>query len=232
MPRPRDTPYSTGSSDSAPALPDDTAPRCSPRRVALRGQSESALRPGAHRPLARTAQDDQLLLEQKILRDHRSHATGATQRRGHDGQVKQGEQEVLHARDSVGQTSGATQRCLNPGCSERIGNSRRTGEEQDRDADRRQPRLPTSRGPRRALDVAGHRRVPRRAPPTVPVASTIRARLMRGSRPAALRRCAFTWEEIDEAGARTATVAHAALGHDIYGSPMLYAVRVYHLPNA
>ena len=74
-----------------------------------------------------SAQDDQLLLEQKILRDHRSHATGATQRRGHDGQVKQGEQEVLHARDTVGQTSGATQRCLNPGFSERIGNSRRTG---------------------------------------------------------------------------------------------------------
>ena len=49
------------------------------------------------------------------------------QRRGHDGQVKQSEQEVLHARDSVGQTSGATQRCLNPGVSERIGNSRRTG---------------------------------------------------------------------------------------------------------
>ena len=40
---------------------------------------------------------------------------------------KQGEQEVLHARDSVGQTSGATQRCLNLGFSERIGNSRRTG---------------------------------------------------------------------------------------------------------
>ena len=47
----------------------------------------------AWRSLARTAQDDQLLLEQKILRDHRSHATGATQCRGHDGQVKQGEQE-------------------------------------------------------------------------------------------------------------------------------------------
>ena len=34
----------------------------------------------------------------------------------------------LHATTpSVGQTSGATQRCLNPGFSERIGNSRRTG---------------------------------------------------------------------------------------------------------
>ena len=42
-------------------------------------------------------------------------------------QVKQGEPEVLHARDRVGQTSGATQRDLKPGCSERIGNSRRTG---------------------------------------------------------------------------------------------------------
>ena len=31
------------------------------------------------------------------------------------------EEEVLHARDSVGQTSGATQRCLNPGFSKRIG---------------------------------------------------------------------------------------------------------------
>ena len=40
------------------------------------------------------------------------YATGATQPRGHDGQMKQGEQEVLHARDRVGQTSGATQRCL------------------------------------------------------------------------------------------------------------------------
>ena len=76
---------------------------------------ESAEQPVAQRqvrrPLASTAKDDQLLLEQEILRDHRSHATGATQLRGHDGQVKQGEQEVLHARVSVGQTSGATQRC-------------------------------------------------------------------------------------------------------------------------
>src|SRR3977135_872532 len=70
---------------------------------------ESAEQPVAQRqvrrPLASTAQDHQLLLEQKILRDHRSHATGATQLRGRDGQVKQGEQEVLHARDSVGHPS-------------------------------------------------------------------------------------------------------------------------------
>ena len=59
-----------------------------------------------------------------MLRDHRSHATGATQPRDHDGQVKQGAQEVLHPRDRVGQTSGATQRCL---VSESTGNSRRTG---------------------------------------------------------------------------------------------------------
>jgi hypothetical protein len=41
--------------------------------------------------------------------------------------VQQGEQEVRHARASVGQTSGATQRCLYLGFSERIENSRPTG---------------------------------------------------------------------------------------------------------
>ena len=67
------------------------------------------------------------MLEQKMLRDHCSPATGATQRRGHDGQVKQGEQEVLHARDRVGQTSGATPRGLKPGCSERIRDAQAEG---------------------------------------------------------------------------------------------------------
>ena len=66
-------------------------------------------------------------LSRRFSANHRSHATGATQRRGHDGPVKQGQQEVLHARDSVGQTSGDTQRDLNPRFSERMGNSRRTG---------------------------------------------------------------------------------------------------------
>ena len=47
--------------------------------------------------MARTAEDDQLLLEHEILRDDRSYAAGTTQLRGQDGQVKQGEQEVLHA---------------------------------------------------------------------------------------------------------------------------------------
>ena len=86
---------------------------------------ESAEQPVAQRqvprPLASTAQDDQLLLEEEILRDHRSHATGANDFRGHDGQVKQSEHEVPHARDSVGQTSGATQRCLHPGFSRELG---------------------------------------------------------------------------------------------------------------
>ena len=91
---------------------------------------ESAQQPVARRqgrrPLASTAQDDQLLLEEEILRHHRSHTTGAAELRGHDGQVQQSEQEVPHVRVSVGQTSGATQRCLNPGFGERIGDSRRT----------------------------------------------------------------------------------------------------------
>ena len=92
---------------------------------------ESAEQPVAQRqvrrPPATTTKDDELLLEQEILRDHRSHATGATQLRGHDGQVQQGEQEILHARVSVGQTSGATQRCPIREISARIGNSRPTG---------------------------------------------------------------------------------------------------------
>jgi hypothetical protein len=71
---------------------------------------ESAEQPVAPRQVGRapatTAQDDQLLFEQEILSDHRSHATGATQLRRRDGQLKQGEQEVLHARVSVGQTFG------------------------------------------------------------------------------------------------------------------------------
>ena len=42
------------------------------------------------RTTAYRVHDDQRLLEQKMLREHRSHATGAPQPRGHDGQVKPG----------------------------------------------------------------------------------------------------------------------------------------------
>src|SRR6478609_10031755 len=68
-------------------------------------------RPQVWSALASPAQDDQLLLEQEILRHHGSYTTGAAKLRGHDGEVKQGEQEVLHLQVSVGQTSGAAQRC-------------------------------------------------------------------------------------------------------------------------
>src|SRR5262245_240171 len=78
-------------------------------------RTESAEQPVAPRqvgrPPASTAQYDQLLLEQEIFRDDGSHATGATQLRGHNGQVQQGQQNVLHARVSVGQKTGAAQRC-------------------------------------------------------------------------------------------------------------------------
>jgi hypothetical protein len=43
------------------------------------------------RPPASAAQDDQLLREQEILRDHRSHASGTTQLRAYDDQVQQRE---------------------------------------------------------------------------------------------------------------------------------------------
>ena len=41
--------------------------------------------------------------------------------------MQQRDQDFLHSGDSVGQTSGATQPCLNPEFSERIGDSRPTG---------------------------------------------------------------------------------------------------------
>ena len=76
---------------------------------------ESAQEPIAQRqggpPPATTTKHGELLLEQEILGDHRSHATPATQLRGRDGEIEQGEQEVPYARVSVGQTPRATQRC-------------------------------------------------------------------------------------------------------------------------
>ena len=96
-------------------------------------QPESAQETIAHRQvrstLARTAQHDQLLLEQEILSDHGSHPAGSTELRRCDSQVEQEEQDSFHTRDSVGQTSGAMQCCSSSGFSERNGNSRRTGTE-------------------------------------------------------------------------------------------------------
>ena len=71
---------------------------------------QSAQEPIAHRqpwrPPAATTKDDQLLLEHEILRDHRSHATGTTQLRSRHSEVEQGEEDVFHARVSVGHTCG------------------------------------------------------------------------------------------------------------------------------
>ena len=97
---------------------EEERPQCADQPVAQREVWRSS---------ASTAQDDQLLLEYEILRDDRSHATGATQLRSHDSQVKQVEEELLHARDSVGQEQATRKRCLKPGFSLRIGDSRRTG---------------------------------------------------------------------------------------------------------
>jgi hypothetical protein len=71
---------------------------------------DSADEPIAHaevrRTLSRAAQHDQLLLAQEILSDHGSHAARSTALRGRDGQVKQGEQQVLHARTASVRTQG------------------------------------------------------------------------------------------------------------------------------
>ena len=78
-------------------------------------RTESAEEPVAQRqagrPPATATKHDQLLLEQEVLRDHRSHATGARQLRDHDSEVEQREQEVLHAGVSVGETPRPAQRC-------------------------------------------------------------------------------------------------------------------------
>ena len=77
--------------------------------------AESAEEPVAPRqvgcPLAAPTQHEQLLLEREILGDHGADATGATQLRGHDGQVQQREKEIRHVRGRIGRTLGVTQRC-------------------------------------------------------------------------------------------------------------------------
>ena len=69
---------------------------------------ESAEQPVAQRQVWRslvsTAQDDQLLLEQEILHDHRSHAPGTTPLRGRHSLVQQREQEF--GRSGVGLRAG------------------------------------------------------------------------------------------------------------------------------
>ena len=59
-------------------------------------QPESTKQPVAERQvrrsLATTTKNDQLLREDEILSDYRSDTTGATQLRGQDGEVQQGEQ--------------------------------------------------------------------------------------------------------------------------------------------
>jgi hypothetical protein len=60
-------------------------------RRGLRKSDQSAKKPVAPRQVRRalptTAQDDQLLLEQEILRHDCSHAPGTAQLRGHNGKV-------------------------------------------------------------------------------------------------------------------------------------------------
>jgi len=51
-------------------------------------QRSRSLRVQVGRPLATSTKHEQLLLEHEILGDHRADATGATQFRGHDGQVE------------------------------------------------------------------------------------------------------------------------------------------------
>jgi hypothetical protein len=72
------------------------------RKIDQNPQSSRSLNVSFGALLTSPAQDDQLLLEQEVLRHHRSYTTDAAQLCGHDGEVKQGDQEVAHLRVSVG----------------------------------------------------------------------------------------------------------------------------------
>jgi hypothetical protein len=61
------------------AVPAPSSPQESERPLAV-----SVRQRQVGRPPASAAQDNHLLLEQEILRDHPSHASGTTQLRGHD----------------------------------------------------------------------------------------------------------------------------------------------------
>jgi hypothetical protein len=63
------------------------------------------------RPTTGPTKNDQLLLEQEILRDDRPHATATRDSRDRDGQVQQRDQDTRHVRVSVGQASAAAKRC-------------------------------------------------------------------------------------------------------------------------
>jgi hypothetical protein len=92
---------------------------------------ESAEQPVAQgqvrRPLASTAQDDQLLLEQEILAITARTPPGPQSFAVMTAKWSRASSRSFMREASVGQTSGATQRCLNPRFSERIGISRPTG---------------------------------------------------------------------------------------------------------
>ena len=80
-------------------LKQDRAPASDSGDRMLMKHRQQFAQPVARRQVRRTltspAQNDELLLEQEVLRHHRSYITGATEFRGHDGEVKQGEQRFL-----------------------------------------------------------------------------------------------------------------------------------------
>lgn len=102
-------------------------------------RAESAQQPIASRQIWRAfaspAQDDQLLLEEEVLRHHRAHAPGATKPCGHHGQMQEREQEFLHARASVEQFLAGVQRCpiVNPARELAIRDSHDRAREREKD---------------------------------------------------------------------------------------------------
>ena len=58
------------------------------------------------RALACPPEDDQLLLEQEVLSDHRADAAGSAKLRDHNSQMEESEQGSVHTETRVGSPSG------------------------------------------------------------------------------------------------------------------------------
>jgi uncharacterized repeat protein (TIGR01451 family) len=81
------------------------------RKIDQNPQSSRSLKRQVWRALASTAKNQQLLLEQEVLRHHGSETTDAAEFRDRHGEVKQGKEAVPHSRVSVRLTQCTEQRC-------------------------------------------------------------------------------------------------------------------------
>ena len=75
----------------------DLADACGTEEERPESAEQPVGQPQVRRSMAATAKYEELVFEQEILRNDRSDTTGTTQLCNDDGEVKQSEQEVVHA---------------------------------------------------------------------------------------------------------------------------------------